>query len=232
MACPASRLPFLQLFPFCRPGLSLWQAPPPPPPTSPYSFSRTLPALRVIGLSLSSLIHFPPSHIIRPGLSLWQVPPLTFSLPHLHQFTPLHRSSLILTDPHRSSHFPTLIHHPIILPNPQPLSLSHRPGLSLWQVPPPTLFLPHLRKFTPLRRSSQFLTNPHRSLTDTHRSSHFLTHICHPSILPAPHKTSIPLSPTYRPGLSLWQVPPFLLPSLLQARLAIVAGPRGGGSVH
>ena len=42
------------------------------------------------------------------------------------------------------------------------------PGLSLWQVPPPTFFLPHFHQLTPF-------THPHRSLLISHRYSQTLT---------------------------------------------------------
>ena len=119
---------------------------------------------------------------------------------------PIYISLLPFTDPHRSPQIPT---------------------------PSPTFFPSHLYKFTPLHRPSQI-------------------HLCHPIILPNPYKTSIPLylpigpachcgrsrhfssHPCFRPGLSLWQVPPSLFPlsshllppfPSLQARLGLVAGP-------
>ena len=79
--------------------------------------------------------HNPPPLPCRPGLSLWQVPPHPFTLSHLHKF-------ISPADPHRSlrSRHRSSQNLPISLPYSLLHSFTYRPGLSLWQVPPSTLF--------------------------------------------------------------------------------------------
>ena len=139
---------------------------------------------------------------------------------YLHKFTPLHRSSQILTNS-----YPTILPIlPFILPHGSSQSLPD-PHKSL-QLPLPHFkdphrslqiptLLPYLEDPTCHRGSSHFipspypiytslfpLTDPHRSLQLPHRSSQTLT-ISLPYLLPYYF--------TYRPGLSLWQVPPSTL---------------------
>ena len=119
-----------------RPGLSLWQVPP---------------------ISFLYLPHTFLSPSYRPGLSLWQVPPFLY-LPHTF-LSPSYRPGLSLwqVPPILSSTLSTPFSHPSIGPachcgrsrlfpsssfsTPPSSSLSYRPGLSLWQVPPISFYL-------------------------------------------------------------------------------------------
>ena len=92
----------------------------------------------------TSSIHFPPTFIpnhqsfppLRPGLSLWQIPPLSHlptSFLFIQFFDPAYhcgRSRL----PH--FHYLPSTSPCLSLLRP-PIPSHHRPGLSLWQVPPP-----------------------------------------------------------------------------------------------
>ena len=131
-------LPHTNLSPSYRPGLSLWQVPP---------------------ISFLYLPHTNLSPSYRPGLSLWQVPPISFLfLFHTSPFSLSYRPlSLSSTSPTLISPYPIgpachcgrsrLFPSPPSPHLPPLFSLSYRPGLSLWQVPP---FLPPSSLSSPL----------------------------------------------------------------------------------
>ena len=129
-------------------------------------------------------------------------------IPHLHKLTPLHSSSLSLTDLSQIltySHiflsvFTTLLSHLVPI-RPHLLSLSQGPGLSLSRLLPSS---------GPIHINLLPLTSPRSSLTYTHRFSHSL-----PSFLPyyppqtpiGPHPLFIPIGPAYHCGRSRLPLP-------------------------
>ena len=98
------------------------------------------------------------------------------------------------------------------------ISLSYRPGLSLWQVrpiPSSTLSTPFSLPFIgPARHCGRSRLFPSSSFSTPPSSS--LCHCGRSRLSPSIFSTSLlPLTLSYRPGLSLWQVPPFHPPSSL-----------------
>ena len=168
-----------------------------------------------------------------------QIPTLLFYLFYLFIF--LHRSSQILTEPPRSSQISTTPSQ--ILTDPHIFSpllttplFIYRPGLSLWQVPPPSFSLPYFHPIFTSLFPPQLPTDPHKPLTYPHRSLHFLSLIYYPIILstgpacycsrsrflPSFNSIHTDLLPFTDPHRSS-QIPTLL--STFQARLVIVAGP-------
>ena len=184
-----------------RPGLSLWQV---PPFTFPFHFTLSFylpigPACHC-GRSRLPYLHSLPKFFLyspfyRPGLSLWQVPPPTFFLPHLHKFTPLHRSSQSLTVPHSSLQFLSDSHKlPFTLLNP----ITHYPYSNLNLLIILTVLNPPCRlsldDFGPhsYHKALHSLTDPHRSFTDPHSFLSLFTTLL-PDLIPIrPHKSCTP----------------------------------------